>query len=67
MNGFDWGTLYLTCFVIGLVLSVMTVLTGAMHIHIGRFHVGHGHGYAAHGHAAKMSPLNAFTMTGFLC
>ncbi|MFC6645144.1 hypothetical protein ACFQBQ_05990 [Granulicella cerasi] len=65
MNGFDWNTLYLTCFVLGLAFSLLAVVSGSMHMHIGHFHFGHGHG-AGHQHHA-MSWLNAFTITGFLC
>lgn len=60
-HGFDWLTLYLTCFVLGLVLAVLSVLTGAFHLHLGRIHL-HGTKHQHH-----MSPLNAFTITGFLC
>lgn len=61
MNHFDWNTLYLTCFGLGLLLSVLSFLTGALHLHLGHFRFGHAHGQHS------MSPLNAFTLTGFLC
>ncbi len=67
-TAFDWNTLYLTCFVVGLVLSVVTFLTGTMHLHIGHFHFGHGH----HGAAGKAGThhtlgfLNGFTLMAFL-
>lgn len=67
-GGFDWNTLYLTCFVIGLVLSLASFLTGAMHLHV---HFGHRHfglhkgGVKGHGH--QVSAFNAFTLMGFLC
>jgi len=58
---FDWNTLYLTCFGLGLVLCVLSFLTGTMHLHFGHFRMGHGNANAHH-----LSPLNAFTLTGFL-
>jgi len=67
-TAFDWNTLYLTCFVLGLVLSVAAFLTGAMHLHIGHFHIGHGH----HGIVSKngahhvLGFLNGFTLMAFL-
>ena len=66
---------YLICFCVGLVLSLMSVVGGFAHLHIGRFHVGQAaHGHAAHGHAAHeahrgsgLSAVNGFTITVFLC
>ncbi|MDE1162885.1 MAG: hypothetical protein PW792_13215 [Acidobacteriaceae bacterium] len=66
MSHIDWNSLYLTCFVIGLLLSVLSVMTGAMHLHVGHWHIGHGHAHGA-GHRHGLSPVNAFTITGFLC
>src|ERR1700761_647445 len=66
-TAFDWNTLYLTCFVIGLVLSVIAFLTGAMHLHIGHFHFGRGHGLAGkHGAHHSLGFLNGFTLMAFL-
>lgn len=70
---FDWNTLYLTCFGIGMVLSVLSFATGAMHLHIGHFHFGHHHlpakgiAHSGPGSAHHFSAVNAFTITGFLC
>ena len=69
---FDWNTLYLTCFVMGLALSVLSFFTGALHLHIGHLHFGGHHHLSAkavHGGsgAHHVSWLNAFTITGFLC
>lgn len=79
MITFDWEAIYLTCFGVGLVLSVLAFVSGFGHLHFGHFHFGHGH--AGHGglahksagvrgsanHAAQMSPLNGFTIVAFLC
>jgi hypothetical protein len=71
----DWETIYLTCFGVGLVLSVLAFFGGFGHLHLGhlRLHFGH-HGAprvsglrASAAHAAHMSPLNGFTIVAFLC
>jgi hypothetical protein len=77
MITFDWEAIYLTCFGVGLVLSLLAFLSGFGHLHFGhiRMHVGHHVGGAHHGtalktgahHAAQMSPLNGFTVVAFLC
>jgi membrane protein implicated in regulation of membrane protease activity len=67
-------TIYLICFVIGLMLSVATALGGLGHVHFGHWghlgrlghlgHLGHsGHGSGSHG----ISAFNGFTITAFLC
>jgi hypothetical protein len=81
MITFDWETIYLTCFGVGLVLSLLAFFSGFGHLHFGHFghmrlHAGHGHAGGAHRaaslsagahHAAQMSPLNGFTIVAFLC
>jgi membrane protein implicated in regulation of membrane protease activity len=60
------NTVYLICFVLGLVLSVLAVFTGG-----GRLHFGHGHFHThlhAHPKASSHIPaLNGFTLPAFLC
>lgn len=49
-----WETFYATCFVVGLLLSVLSFLAGALHLHVPRgmhLHAG-GHGLGGHGQAA---------------
>jgi hypothetical protein len=62
---------YLVCFCVGLVLSLISVVGGFAHLHVGRVHVGHAaHGHAAHGGAHRgsgISVVNGFTITVFLC
>jgi hypothetical protein len=64
-------TLYLVCFIVGLVLSVLTVIGGFGHLHLG--HLGHIHlGHHAHIHIHGgshngLSAVNGFTITAFLC
>jgi membrane protein implicated in regulation of membrane protease activity len=72
MITFDWETIYLTCFAVGLVLSVLAFLSGFGHLHFGhiRMHFGHHHGAGVKSglrHAGQMSPLNGFTIVAFLC
>ena len=48
-----WETFYATCFVVGLLLSVLSFLAGALHLHLPRglhLHAGgmHTHGGGAH-------------------
>lgn len=71
----NWEQLYLVCFGVGLVMSVVFLLSGAMHVHLpGKWggHVIHAHGAAArqqgsyaHG-LTHVSPFNLFSMMAFL-
>jgi hypothetical protein len=73
----DWNAIYLTCFIVGLVLSLLAFFSGFGHLHLGHFrlHTGHHAGPVHRGaslsagahHAAQMSPLNGFTVVAFLC
>jgi membrane protein implicated in regulation of membrane protease activity len=62
---------YLICFSVGLVLSLLSVIGGFAHLHIGRIHIGHmAHGHAPHAPAHRghgLSTVNGFTITAFLC
>jgi len=62
-------TIYLNCFVVGLVLSLLAVFTGAARLHIGHLHFGHTHlrVHARGGASGQMSALNGFTLPAFLC
>ncbi len=70
----DWDAIYLTCFGVGLVLSIVAFVGGFLHLHMGQFklgaHAGHGHGVmkgGPHGHTSHLSPINGFTVVAFLC
>jgi hypothetical protein len=65
MSGWDWSAIYLTCFGIGLVLTLATFFLGGLHLHVGHVHLG-GHG-AAKGLRGGVSPVNGFTVMAFLC
>ena len=60
-------TIYLVCFIVGLVLSVLSVVGGFAHLHIGRIHVGHTTHAHAHSGTHGLSSVNGFTITAFLC
>lgn len=63
-----WEIFYLSCFAIGLGLSVLS-FAGGLH-HSFHFHFGHGagHGGGLHGtNGSELSPINGFTLTAFLC
>jgi len=65
-------TFYLICFGVGLVLSIVSVLGGFAHLHLGHLHTGHSalahHGTGAHGSGSRgLSAVNGFTFTAFLC
>jgi membrane protein implicated in regulation of membrane protease activity len=68
-----WEAFYLCCFLVGFALSLLSLLSGAAHLHLP-----HGlHGHAAHGGIARgaggrgsgrgaQSPLNFGTIAAFL-
>jgi membrane protein implicated in regulation of membrane protease activity len=66
-----WATFYLACFFIGIALSILSLLSGSLHLH--HFHFSHAHGpvsHAAHGsHGGGRGTLPIFnfaTSTVFL-
>ncbi len=67
-----WSDFYLICFLLGLALSVLSVLTGISHLHLPHVHL-HFHGgphmstSGAHGGDSEGVPwLNFGTLTAFL-
>ena len=58
-------TIYLVCFIVGLILSVLSIAGGFSHLHLGHLHLGH----TAHTHSGShgISSINGFTITAFLC
>jgi membrane protein implicated in regulation of membrane protease activity len=62
---------YLICFGVGLVLSVISVVGGFAHLHLGRLHIGHAahapHTAGARTNSHGLSSVNGFTITAFLC
>jgi membrane protein implicated in regulation of membrane protease activity len=60
-------TFFLICFLVGLILSVLSVAGGFTHLHIGRLHIGHTAHAHTHGSSHGLSSVNGFTITAFLC
>jgi hypothetical protein len=72
-----WSEIYLLCFFVGFLFSLVSMVSGHVHLH---FHHGHGggghahggHGHAGHGHGdhsharADLSPINVGTIAAFL-
>jgi hypothetical protein len=61
----NWEFFYLICFVLGLVLSLLSFAGGFGHLHFGHFHVGHVH--AIGGRANGLALFNLFNLMAFLC
>jgi membrane protein implicated in regulation of membrane protease activity len=59
----SWESFYLAAFLIGFLLSALSVFGGAMHLP--HFH-GHAHGHGGGGKGG-VSPLNFGTFAAFLC
>jgi hypothetical protein len=61
-------TVYLTCFVLGLVLSVLAAFSGLGRLHFGHIRIGHAHIHShAHSGSSHMPAVNGFTLPAFLC
>jgi hypothetical protein len=70
-----WATFYLTCFFVGVMLSVLSFVTGSLHLPHLHVHLRHGHvamphvggaGHAGAGRGADFSYINFATITAFL-
>ena len=64
-----WETFYATCFVVGLLLSVLSLFGGALHLHLPKGLHLHTGVHGLHGHSASSrggSYFNAATITVFL-
>lgn len=60
-------TIYLVCFIVGLVLSVLSFAGGFTHLHIGHLRLGHTAHAHTHNGSHGISSINGFTITAFLC
>lgn len=58
---------FIICFATGLVLSLLSLMSGFGHLHLGHLHVGHHMGHV-HGHGTNsgVSSVNAFTVLAFI-
>ncbi|HZU22490.1 MAG TPA: hypothetical protein VE998_06620 [Terriglobales bacterium] len=72
-----WAAFYFACFVIGLALTLVSLIAGSVHLHIPHLHFGHGGGHIAgrgigvhaagpHGAHAQVPIVNFATMVAFL-
>jgi len=71
----NWEMFYLTCFLVGVTLSVLAFLGGSLHLPHVHFHLSHGGhiatpgvggGHAAVSHGPEMPWFNFATITAFL-
>lgn len=68
----NWSDFYLVCFLVGFILSLVSLLAGSVHLHLphlhahlGGFHGPHA-GSAPHGGGGELSPINFGTIAAFL-
>lgn len=75
MANWDWNAIYLTCFGVGLALSLLAAFGGGLRLHGGHMHFHGGlRGAAGHAvssrmathHSTHVSPVNGFTLVAFL-
>ena len=68
----NWEMFYLTCFIVGVTLSLVAFVGGSLHLPHVHFHLSHGHvatpggGHAGAAHGPEMPVLNFATITAFL-
>ena len=70
----NWEMFYLTCFLVGVALSLLAFVGGSLHLPHVHFHLPHGHvaiphvggGHAAVGGGPEMPVINFGTITAFL-
>ena len=65
----SWSEFYLLCFCAGFIFSLLSMLTGHVHLHFHHGSGGHAHGAHSHGsHAGKatISPFNFGMAAAFL-
>jgi len=64
------ASFFIICFATGLVLSLLSLMSGFGHLHIGHLHVGHHHVGHVHGHGHGthngISSVNVFTVLAFV-
>jgi membrane protein implicated in regulation of membrane protease activity len=64
----NWSEFYFVCFLVGFLLSVVSLLAGSVHLHLPHLHLHGGHFGHAHGHGANggASWFNLGTLAAFL-
>ena len=68
-----WDDLFLTCFLVGFVLILVSSLGGGLHLHFGHLHIGHAgtlrlhaRSGGGHGRGSELAPVNFGTVAAFL-
>ncbi|PYT22766.1 MAG: hypothetical protein DMG58_29485 [Acidobacteria bacterium] len=66
-----WANFYLVCFLVGFILSLLSVVAGSLHVHMPHLDMHHGvpHVHVSHAHGggqSGVSVLNFGTMVAFL-
>jgi hypothetical protein len=66
-----WANFYLVCFLVGFILSLLSVVAGSLHVHLPHLGVHHGvpHVHMGHAHGggqSGLSVLNFGTIVAFL-
>jgi membrane protein implicated in regulation of membrane protease activity len=61
-----WADFYLTCFLIGFLLSLISLLTGSAHLHLPHMHVQIPHVHVPHVGGGNVPVLNFGTLAAFL-
>jgi membrane protein implicated in regulation of membrane protease activity len=66
-----WANFYLVCFLVGFILSLLSVVAGSLHVHLPHLDVHHGvpHVHVGHAHGGGQSGvpfLNFGTIVAFL-
>ena len=62
------ASFFIICFATGLVLSLLSVMSGLGHLHLGHLHLGHHPVGHVHGHGSphSVSSVNLFTVLAFV-
>jgi membrane protein implicated in regulation of membrane protease activity len=61
-----WADFYLICFLVGFLLSAISLLTGSWHLHLSHLHVDVPHAHAPDASGADLPFLNFGTVAAFL-
>ena len=61
-----WAAFYLICFLVGFGMSLLSLLAGAVHLHLPHLHLHHGIHLGGHGHAGGNSTTVSFFNMGTL-
>jgi hypothetical protein len=60
-------SIYLICFGVGLSFSLLAILSGGGHLHLGHLRIGHLHTHKPGAPHGFLAAVNGFTLAAFLC